>query len=234
VHQSVVVSLQYCVNPNGSLHREWVVELRVGCATFPSLHALGDVKGTTNVGTVQIVSHRVPEADLSSCLSKQRVVLNPWCVLLEADTSLVFLDLTTDFYLTEGLSLRFKISLLGSRLRTVSIGGTIYIIGVQASNLVIYLLFKVCTMWVINNILGDIVLAVVLSELSEQILRDQVEVLIGLESGGSSIHIPVCDTVANGKTLQVVSDVTSHVSFLVPVMDLPSEEGTVDPGIALS
>ena len=105
VHQSVVVSLQYCVNPNGSLHREWVVELRVGCATFPSLHTLGDVKSTTDIGTVQVVSHWVPEADLSSSLSEQRVVLNPWCVLLEADTSLVFLDLTTDFYLTEGLSL---------------------------------------------------------------------------------------------------------------------------------
>ena len=53
MHQSVSIALEDGVDPDGGFDGEWVVEKRLGGASFLSLDTLGDVQGSSNVSTVQ-------------------------------------------------------------------------------------------------------------------------------------------------------------------------------------
>jgi hypothetical protein len=89
-------------------------------------------------------------------------------------------------------------------------------------------------MRIIYNILGCIVLAVVFTEFSKKLWGNQVKGLICLVLYGISIQIPIGDTVADSETLEVIGDSSSHVGLLIPVVNLPSEEGAIDASITLT
>lgn len=96
VHECVSVSLEDSVDPNRCLASEGIVEEGVGRATFPTLDALRNVECSSNISTVQIVTHGIAKRDFACCLLKEKMILQPRSVLLEANTSLISLNLTVD------------------------------------------------------------------------------------------------------------------------------------------
>ena len=96
VHESVAVSLENGVDPNRCLASEGIVEEGVSGATFPTLNALRNVECSSYISTVQIVTHGIAKRDFACCLLKEKMIFQPRSVLLEANTSLVSLNLTVD------------------------------------------------------------------------------------------------------------------------------------------
>ncbi len=127
MHHGVVVLSEDRIDPDRGLTAEGVEEDRIiGLATVPGLHCKRDVKGSSHIGSVEVVTHRIAEGDLRCLSSEKLIFLDPRSVLVKSHTSLVSLDLTTNDGLTVSLSRLFGRLKLASfmllELRALSIG----------------------------------------------------------------------------------------------------------------
>jgi hypothetical protein len=231
----VVILKEYLIDPEGSLKLKTILGWYFWAAHWPALNAIRNVKGTSDISTVDVVREKISHERLLSL--EHWHITNPTDVFLESETCLISFDFISN--LDSSLSWECVNSLWNRGWNSwLRIDLSEEIIPVESLPEIVDLTPESIAdgaVWIRLLDIAEIEMTVVRSVVLQKAGRNDVEVFNNVGEWRWDVHVPVGSTVSNNETLQVVGlALLVNSDKLVMLMDLPSEVGDVDASVRLS